>query len=40
MNCAQKFIEDSTENEISNAELGHSLLEEYQKIKKGNIYRN
>lgn len=38
MNCAQKFIEDSTENEISNAELGHSLLEEYQKIKKGNIY--
>jgi len=35
MNCAGAFIEESTENEISNPELGNSLLEEYQKIKKG-----
>lgn len=34
MNCAQKFVEESTENEIASAELGNSLLGEYQKIKK------
>ena len=35
MNCACTFIEDSADNEIGNPDLGHSLLEEYQKIKRG-----
>lgn len=39
MNCAGTFIEESTENEISNPELGNSLLEEYQKIKKGKLLK-
>lgn len=35
MNCACTFIEESTDNEIANPDMGQSLLEEFQKIKKG-----
>jgi hypothetical protein len=36
MNNATKMFSELAENEISNAELGYSLIEQHQKNKKGN----